>query len=194
MPTSEADLRRLGRSLLLWDEPQTKVTALRTQHSREVRRLHQRLFYRPLLSAVARLSPDEARLTPDAARTRLGALGYRDPAGALRHLEVLTDGVSRRAAIQRQLLPVMLQWFAEMADPDSGLLAFRKVSDELGSTHWYLRLLRDEGRAAEVLAHTLGASRFAGDLLLASPEAVHMLGDTDGLRPRTREELSLIHI
>ena len=189
MPTSEAALRRLGRSLLLWDEPQTKVTALRAQHSREVRRLHQRLFYRPLLSAVARLSPDEARLTPDAARTRLGALGYRDPAGALRHLEVLTDGVSRRAAIQRQLLPVMLQWFAEMADPDSGLLAFRKVSDELGSTHWYLRLLRDEGRAAEVLAHTLGASRFAGDLLLASPEAVQMLGDTDGLRPRTREEV-----
>ncbi|NYF99487.1 bifunctional [glutamine synthetase] adenylyltransferase/[glutamine synthetase]-adenylyl-L-tyrosine phosphorylase [Janibacter cremeus] len=189
MPTSEADLRRLGRSLLLWDEPQTKVVALRTRYSREVRRLHQRLFYRPLLSAVARLSPAEARLTPDAARERLGALGYRDPAGALRHIEVLTDGMSRRAAIQRQLLPVMLEWFAEMADPDAGLLAFRKVSEELGATHWYLRLLRDEGEAAQVLAHTLGASRFAGDLLLVSPQAVQMLGESDGLRPRTREEL-----
>ncbi|WP_338747929.1 bifunctional [glutamine synthetase] adenylyltransferase/[glutamine synthetase]-adenylyl-L-tyrosine phosphorylase [Janibacter alittae] len=189
MPTSEADLRRLGRSLLLWDEPQTKVVALRSRHSREVRRLHQRLFYRPLLSAVARLSPAEARLTPDAARERLSALGYRDPAGALRHIEVLTDGMSRRAAIQRQLLPVMLEWFAEMADPDAGLLAFRKVSEELGATHWYLRLLRDEGEAAQVLAHTLGASRFAGDLLLASPEAVQMLGESDGLRPRTRGEL-----
>lgn len=189
MPTSEADLRRLGRSLLLWDEPQTKVVALRARHSREVRRLHQRLFYRPLLSAVARLSPAEARLTPDAARERLSALGYRDPAGALRHIEVLTDGMSRRAAIQRQLLPVMLEWFAEMADPDAGLLAFRKVSEELGATHWYLRLLRDEGEAAQVLAHTLGASRLAGDLLLVSPEAVQMLGEGDGLRPRTREEL-----
>lgn len=189
MPTAEADLRRLGRALHLWDQPDKQVVQLRTEHSREVRRLHQRLFYRPLLSAVAKLSPDEARLTPDAARARLSALGYRDPAGALRHLEVLTDGVNRTAAIQRQLLPVMLEWFAEMADPDAGLLAFRKVSEELGTTHWYLRLLRDEGEAAQILAHTLGASRFAGDLLLASPEAVQMLGDADGLRPREREEI-----
>ncbi|SMC67082.1 bifunctional [glutamine synthetase] adenylyltransferase/[glutamine synthetase]-adenylyl-L-tyrosine phosphorylase [Janibacter indicus] len=189
MPTAEADLRRLGRALHLWDQPDKQVVQLRTEHSREVRRLHQRLFYRPLLSAVAKLSPDEARLTPDAARARLSALGYRDPAGALRHLEVLTDGVNRTAAIQRQLLPVMLEWFAEMADPDAGLLAFLKVSEELGTTHWYLRLLRDEGEAAQILAHTLGASRFAGDLLLASPEAVQMLGDPDGLRPREREEI-----
>jgi len=189
MPTSEGDLRRLGRSLQLWDEPQTKVVELRTRHSREVRRLHQRLFYRPLLSAVARLSPAEARLTPDAARARLSALGYRDPAGALRHIEVLTEGMSRRAAIQRQLLPVMLEWFAEMADPDAGLLAFRKVSEELGATHWYLRLLRDEGEAAQILARTLGASRFAAELLLVSPEAVQMLGEADGLRPRRREVL-----
>lgn len=189
MPTSEDDLRRLGRAMRLWDQPDKAVTSLRTSRAREVRRLHQRLFYRPLLSAVAGLSPDETRLTPDAARTRLSALGYRDPAGALRHLEVLTEGMSRTAAIQRQLLPVMLEWFAEMADPDAGLLAFRKVSERLGTTHWYLRLLRDEGRAAQILAHTLGASRFAGDLLLASPEAVQMLGDTDGLRPRTREDL-----
>ena len=189
MPTAEADLRRLGRALHLWDQPDKQVVRLRTEHSREVRRLHQRLFYRPLLSAVAKLSPDEARLTPDAARARLSALGYRDPAGALRHLEALTDGVNRTAAIQRQLLPVMLEWFAEMADPDAGLLAFRKVSEELGTTHWYLRLLRDEGEAAQILAHTLGASRFAGDLLLASPEAVQMLGDPDGLRPREREEI-----
>lgn len=189
MPTSEADLRRLGRSMRLWDQPEKQVVEQRTTHAREVRRLHQRLFYRPLLSAVARLSPDEARLTPDAARARLGALGYRDPAGALRHLQVLTEGVNRTAAIQKQLLPVMLEWFAEMADPDAGLLAFRKVSEELGTTHWYLRLLRDEGEAAQILAHTLGASRFAGDLLLASPEAVQMLGEADGLRPRSREAL-----
>ena len=76
----------------------------------------------------------------------------------MRHLEALTSGVSRRAAIQRTLLPVMLGWFADEADPDGGLLAFRKVSDDLGSTHWYLRLLRDEGSAAERLAHTLPAA------------------------------------
>ena len=48
--------------------------------------------------------------------------------------------------------------------------------------------LRDEGEAAQILAHTLGASRFAGDLLLASPEAVQYLGEADGLRPRTGDQ------
>ncbi len=109
--------------------------------------LHEELFYRPLLPATAQLSTEEASLAPEAARARLRAIGYRDPSGALRHITALTEGVSRRAAIQRQLLPVMLGWFADGADPDAGLLAFRRLSDELGTTHWYLKLLRDSGTA-----------------------------------------------
>ena len=31
----------------------------------------------------------------------------------MRHITALTEGVSRRAAIQRQLLPVLLGWFTE---------------------------------------------------------------------------------
>ncbi len=89
------------------------------------------------------------------------ALGYADPAAALRHLEALASGVTRKAAIQRTLLPVLLGWFADSADPDAGLLNFRKVSDALGKTPWYLRLLRDEGAAAENLARVLSAGRLA---------------------------------
>jgi glutamate-ammonia-ligase adenylyltransferase len=189
MPTAQEDLRRLGRALGHRSDPEGAVVAQWQRQAREVRRLHERLFYRPLLAAVARLSSSEARLAPEAARERLAALGYRDPAGAMRHLEALTAGVSRRAAIQRTLLPVMLQWFADEPDPDGGLLAFRKVSEELGSTHWYLRLLRDEGSAAERLAHTLARSRYAADLLLGVPEAVALLGEPGGLRPLSRDDL-----
>ena len=189
MPTAESDLRRLGRALGHRSSPAEAVVAQWRTQQREVRRLHQRIFYRPLLSAVARLSDSDVRLTPEAARERLSALGFRDPRGALRHLEALTEGLSRRAAIQRQLLPVMLGWFADEADPDAGLLAFRKISDELGSTHWYLRLLRDEGSAAERLAHTLARSRFAADLLEQAPECVQFLGDSSGLMPRSREDV-----
>jgi glutamate-ammonia-ligase adenylyltransferase len=189
MPTSESDLRRLGRALGHRSSPGEAVVAQWRAQQREVRRLHERIFYRPLLSAVARLSDSDVRLTPEAARERLSALGFRDPRGALRHLEALTGGISRRAAIQRHLLPVMLGWFADEADPDAGLLAFRKISDELGSTHWYLRLLRDEGSAAERLAHTLARSRFAADLLEQAPECVQFLGDSSGLKPRTREDV-----
>lgn len=184
VPDDEADLRRLGRALGLRTDPVGEFTALWRRHAREVRRIHEKLFYRPLLRAVARLPGEEARLTPEAARARLEALGYADPAGALRHIEALTSGVSRRAAIQRTLLPVMLGWFADAPDPDAGLLGFRQVSDALGTTPWYLRLLRDEVTVAERMAWLLGSSRYATDLLLRAPEAVAMLGSDADLAPR----------
>jgi glutamate-ammonia-ligase adenylyltransferase len=190
MPDDEDELRRLGRSMGFRSAPVEELHEQWRRHAREVRRLHEKLFYRPLLTSVARLGPAEARLTPQAASARLEALGYLDPPGALRHLEALTAGVSRRAAIQRTLLPVMLAWFADAPDPDGGLLAFRQVSEALGSTHWYLRLLRDEGAVAERLAHLLASSRYVVDLLMRAPEAVAMLADDAELRPRTRDALA----
>ncbi|MEU9448087.1 bifunctional [glutamine synthetase] adenylyltransferase/[glutamine synthetase]-adenylyl-L-tyrosine phosphorylase [Streptomyces sp. NPDC048277] len=195
VPEGEADLRRLGRSLGLRTDPVTELLREWKRHSGVVRRLHEKLFYRPLLDAVAQLAPGESRLSAEAARERLEALGYTDPAAALRHLEALASGVTRKAAIQRTLLPVLLGWFADSADPDAGLLNFRKVSDALGKTPWYLRLLRDEGAAAENLARVLSAGRLAPDLLMRAPEAVALLGDSDGggpgggLEPRGRAHL-----
>ncbi|WP_420080975.1 bifunctional [glutamine synthetase] adenylyltransferase/[glutamine synthetase]-adenylyl-L-tyrosine phosphorylase [Streptomyces sp. JL4002] len=189
VPEDEADLRRLGRSLGLRTEPVAELNKAWRRHASVVRRLHEKLFYRPLLDAVAQLAPGETRLSPRAAGQRLEALGYADPVAALRHLEALASGVTRKAAIQRTLLPVLLGWFADSADPDAGLLNFRKVSDALGKTPWYLRLLRDEGAAAENLARVLSAGRLAPDLLMRAPEAVALLGDPEGLQPRTHEAL-----
>ncbi|MFN8147252.1 MAG: bifunctional [glutamine synthetase] adenylyltransferase/[glutamine synthetase]-adenylyl-L-tyrosine phosphorylase [Candidatus Nanopelagicales bacterium] len=189
VPDNDEDLRRIGRSMGFRTDPAAELSDALKKHRREVRRLHEKLFYRPLLNAVARLDAGEARLTPEAARQRLEALGYADPAGALRHLEALTSGVTRRAAIQRTLLPVMLGWFATAPDPDAGLLNFRRMSDALGSTHWYLRLLRDESLAAQRLATMLASSRYASGLLLRAPEAVRMLADDDELEPRGRDAL-----
>ncbi|WP_432069676.1 bifunctional [glutamine synthetase] adenylyltransferase/[glutamine synthetase]-adenylyl-L-tyrosine phosphorylase [Streptomyces sp. AA1529] len=190
MPESETDQRRLGRSLGYRSEPVTELHKAWRRHAAAVRRLHEKLFYRPLLDAVAQLEAGHERLSPQAARQRLEALGYADPAAALRHLEALASGVTRKAAIQRTLLPVLLGWFADSSDPDAGLLGFRKVSDALGKSPWYLRLLRDEGAAAENLARVLSAGRFAPDLLLRAPEAVALLGDEHGLRPRSRVALT----
>ncbi|REF34951.1 glutamate-ammonia-ligase adenylyltransferase [Thermasporomyces composti] len=189
LPVDERALRALGRSLGLWSDPVEELLQQWRQHQRQIRRLHEKLFYRPLLAAVARIPGDDARLTPEAAEARLTALGYADPAAALRHIEALTAGVSRRAAIQRTLLPVMLGWFADAPDPDAGLLAFRQVSEALGTTPWYLRLLRDEGVTAERMARLLASSRFIVDLLLRAPEAVAILGDDASLEPRDREQI-----
>src|SRR3954447_24344942 len=83
----------------------------------------------------------------------------------------------------------MLGWFADAANPDAGLLAFRQVSDALGSTPWYLRVLRDEGATAERLARLLATSRYVADLLARAPESVAMLGRDDELRPRPPQAL-----
>jgi glutamate-ammonia-ligase adenylyltransferase len=191
LPTDPEVLRRLARAMRSSisqngpvTSPEEAFTEAWRRHAQRVRRLHEKLFYRPLLDAVARLPGDTVRLTPEAARARLEALGYRDPAGALRHIEALTTGVRRRAAIQRTLLPVLLGWFADAAEPDAGLLGFRQVSEALGETPWFLRLLRDETKAAERVAHVLASSRYATGLLLRAPEAVAIFADDAELVPR----------
>jgi glutamate-ammonia-ligase adenylyltransferase len=193
-PSDPAALRWLGRALGLPGDPAQAAVDARAAHAREVRRLHEKLFYRPLLEAVARLPAEEIRLSPEAARSRLQALGFRDTASALKHLEALTRGVSRTAAIQRTLLPAMLGWFADAADPDAGLLAYRQVSDALGTTPWYLRLLRDEGApgspAAERLARLLATSPFIATMVSAAPEAVAMVRNDAELQPRSREQIA----
>lgn len=190
LPTSEEDLRRLARSLGMRGQGADDLMRRWRDTRREVRALHEAVFYRPLLPAWAQLSDDELSLAPDAARARFAAVGYRDPDGAMRHVVALTEGTSRRASLQRQLLPVMLGWFAEGADPDAGLLAFRKLSETLGATPWYLRLLRDSGNAAYHLAHLLASSRYLADALARSPESVQWLADTTRLEPRGPERLA----
>ena len=190
MPTAEADLRRLARSVGMRSEGAEGLLERWRQVRRDVRRLHEELFYRPLLPATAQLSAAEVSLAPESARERLAAIGYRDPAGAVRHIAALTEGVSRRASIQRQLLPVMLGWFADGPDPDGGLLAFRRLSEALGGTHWYLKLLRDSGTAAERLARALSTSRYVADALARSPESVVWLDDDAELEPRSQDRLA----
>ncbi|OMH27828.1 bifunctional glutamine-synthetase adenylyltransferase/deadenyltransferase [Tersicoccus phoenicis] len=187
MPESMQARRALAKAVLEPNEPARPAPEdlLRewARAKRDVRALHERIFYRPLLNTAAHLSADDVRLSPEAAQARLAALGYGDPRGAMRHIEALTAGVSRRAALQRQLLPVLLGWFADGVDPDAGLLGFRRVSEALGTSPWYLGLLRDSSSAAERLCHVLSSSRLITDLLEVEPEAVAWLGNDDELRP-----------
>jgi glutamate-ammonia-ligase adenylyltransferase len=184
MPRDRAELRALARSSGLGRDDHD-LSALWQSTRQRVRGLHERLFYRPLLSAVAALPASGLELTSEQAAARLAAIGFRDPRGALAHIGALTAGVSRRATIQRHLMPVLISWFAEGADPDYGLLSFRRLSETLGTTHWYLRLLRDSSDAALRLTRVLSGSRFAGELLERTPEAVAWLEDVDELRPRS---------
>ncbi len=160
------------------------------RHLRRIRRLHEKLFYRPLLEAVARVPTNALRLTTKQAEARLAALGFAAPDGALRHIAVLTTGVSRRAAIQGALLPALLDLLATTPDPDGGLLAYRKVSEALAETPWYLRVLRDEAAVVERLAALLGTSKLVPDLIVRAPEVLRLLGDPDKLAGRDTTEVA----
>ncbi|WP_203568288.1 bifunctional [glutamine synthetase] adenylyltransferase/[glutamine synthetase]-adenylyl-L-tyrosine phosphorylase [Aestuariimicrobium ganziense] len=188
VPDDPSAVRALGRAMRLGVDDDL-FEAWRDS-ARQVRQLHQRVFYSPLLEAVARIPSPELRLTPDAARDRMRALGFDDPAAALRHIEALTRGTTRAAQIQRQLMPAMLGWLASAPNPDHGLLAFRQVSEALGDSPWYLRALRDEGAMAERLARLLSTSRLVVDLLKRAPDTVQLLADDAELTPRSVDDLT----
>ena len=193
MPTKPEAIRTIARSSLgmaadHWISADEMLARWQST-KREVRGLHEKIFYRPLLATAANLSNDDIRLTPEAAQARLKALGYADPKGAMRHIESLTSGVSRRAALQRQLLPVLLGWIAEGVDPDAGLLGFRRLSESLGDSHWFLGMLRDSPFGAQRLCTILSSSRFITDLLEVSPESAAWLGNDEDLEPRSFDNL-----
>jgi [glutamine synthetase] adenylyltransferase / [glutamine synthetase]-adenylyl-L-tyrosine phosphorylase len=183
MPRDENDLRILARATGLVTSAD-ELTQRWNATKNAVRSLHERLFYRPLLAAVAQLPEEDFALTSAQAAARLAAIGFSDARGALAHIGALTQGVSRRATIQRNLLPIMLQWLADGADPDHGLLTFRRLSEALGDRSWFLRMLRDSSGAAHRLTQVLSGSRFVGDLLERIPEAAAWFDEDDELRPR----------
>ena len=191
MPDDAAELRRLARSMPGAESGEALWANWRQVASR-VQRLQQRVFYSPLLEAVAKVASGALRLSSTAAEERLAALGFADPTAALRHIASLTQGVSRTAEIARHLMPAMLGWLADGASPDAGLLAFRQVSEALGRDPWYLRALRDESGTAESLARVLASSRYAVDLLRRDPPSVALLReDADELRPRAAADLAV---
>lgn len=148
------------------------------RNSHRIRRLHAKLFYRPLLESVARMDKEALVLGPEAAVRQLAALGYTAPEHALGHLTALTSGASRKGRIQALLLPTLLESLADTPDPDAGLLAYRRLSDALVDQTWFLRLLRDEAAVAERLMTVLGSSAYLPDLLIKAPDVIRLFADS----------------
>lgn len=186
LPSDESELRRVARGMQL---TATELEELWQRVRAEVAALHNSVFYRPLLTAMASLTPGEVKLSDEEVLERLSALGFKDPKGAVSHITALTSGVSRRAVIQRTLLPVLLRWMAEGIDPDRALVSFRRLSETLGETHWFLRMLRDASGAAERLMKVLSSSAFIARLLEHIPDSSVWFSDEDSLIPRSKEAI-----
>ena len=188
LPNNDHDLRRLGRSLG-YKDPVKELLSTWRHTGQRVRRLHERLFYSPLLDAVAKIPSKELRLTTDAALDRLRALGYADPKAALRHIAALSQGVTRQAEIQRQLLPAMLGWFAR-----------RRILITVcsRSARCRRRWAPPPGISGRFATRARWPSGWPGSSLRAgtrwscckrAPQTVQMLADDPELRPRSLAEL-----
>ncbi|MGH2794028.1 MAG: bifunctional [glutamine synthetase] adenylyltransferase/[glutamine synthetase]-adenylyl-L-tyrosine phosphorylase [Actinomycetota bacterium] len=189
VPEDEARRRTLARSLGFRDSPtQTALEAFEDEWRRTqalVRRIHEKLFYRPLLERFAQAPA----LNPDAAQERLSALGFKSPGRSLKFLGDLTSGLSRRAQLMRTLLPVMLDWMADAPDPDLAVSSFRDVALRVGSNPASLAALRDAPPVVELLCRVLGTSRMLGEYLLHVPDMVSALSEPRTLSRKTREQL-----
>ena len=189
LPHSQSQLERLVRSLYGTDTSTHDLHEHLRSLRQQVRALHHSVFFRPIIAASAQADDDLIRLDPQQAMERLRALGYLDPRSAMGHIQSLSTGTSRRAMIQRHLLPVLLSWIADGANPDMGLLNFRVLSEEIGDSHWYLALLRDSDFAASQLCRVLSASEWLGALLRLFPEAVSWLDSPELLETPSQETL-----
>ena len=148
-------LRTVEHRLQLWDEQQTHtlptddVARLRLarvlgyrgrtdesaveqfeadhrRHQAQVRSIHEKLFFGPLLDTLAgRPGP----LTRDAAEERLRAFGFLDLAATRAAFAELTRGLTRTSRLMGQLLPVLLEWCSESPDPDLALLQLRRLAE-----------------------------------------------------------------
>ena len=149
-------------------------------------RIHERLFFAPLLETLAGTGP----LSPEAAEERLAAFGFTDVERTRAAVRELAAGLTRRSRVMRELLPVILGWLSETPDPDLGLLQLRRLAEGPARSASLAVTFRDQPGAAERTCHLLGTSRVVGDAMRRHPEFVDVLGDDDALAPEaTRAEL-----
>lgn len=179
-------LRRLAR---VFDLTPTQLLERFDATRREIRRLHLDIYYRPMLPQIAQLSEDDIALSGAAIEERFTSIGFEDPASAIRHVEHLSEGISRAAKINRVILPALLQWLGEGQNPDMGLLTLRRLEESFGQNSDYVGFLRDSRTAAARLCHVVANSRYLADALTKSLESVTWLGDDDALQSRSKASL-----
>jgi [glutamine synthetase] adenylyltransferase / [glutamine synthetase]-adenylyl-L-tyrosine phosphorylase len=192
IPTDEGARTRLARVLgYRGDRERGALEAFEAEHRAHqltVRSIHERIFFAPLLDALAGVG----QLSPEAAQERLAAFGFTDVDRTRAAVRELADGLTRRSKLMQQILPLVLGWLSATPDPDLGLLQLRRLAEGPARSSSLATTLRDAPGAAQRACTLLGSSRVVGDALRRHPEFIEELGDDDELGRETTHE-SLVH-
>ncbi len=180
VPTDPEDLTRLARSLGYRSDAAGSsadhFNAARVDHTGRIRRIHESLYFRPLLDALA-TSASTTGLSHEGAERRLIALGFSDPDATADHVRHLVGGLTRRGRLMGQMMPLVLEWLAESPNPDLGLDQLSSLLDLAPVT--LIPVLGESTEAFRRLCLILGSSRYVGSYLDRVPEFVRRLSNDD---------------
>ncbi|HXQ62566.1 MAG TPA: bifunctional [glutamine synthetase] adenylyltransferase/[glutamine synthetase]-adenylyl-L-tyrosine phosphorylase [Acidimicrobiales bacterium] len=206
LPTDADARRRLARVLGFSDGPEATATAVFDDTMRrcqsDVRIIHERLFFRPLLEAFAALeaspagTPDRDAdtsvgtvMSADAVARRLVAFGFGDARRTRAAVEELAGGLTRVSRLMGQLLPLLLDWLSVTPDPDLGLLGLRTLVVRSHHRALVVTTFRESPEAARRLCLVLGSSRVMAEAIEHNPELIAVLDDDRALAPVPRTAL-----
>ncbi len=175
VPADREERRRIARILGYQGNPEGGPThqldrdLLRRRA--KVRTVHERVWFRPLLEALA----GAGALGEEAAADRLEAFGFTDLERTRQAVRELTRGLTRSSRMMQQLLPLLLDWLSAAPDPDLGLLGLRRLASGEGRSRALASEFRESPEVARHLALLLGSSRQLGDILVANPDLIERL-------------------
>ncbi len=175
LPADGAARTTLARSLGL-----EGAEALQAEYERTttlVRGLHERLFYRPLLEAFAGPTAPHPGVEREATEELLEGLGFAQPSTSYEVLRRLVDPSTRMGKVLAHVFPVMAPALALAANPDAALVRLERVAEAATTEAALADVLANDPGAARRLAHAVGASSFATDLLAVRPSRVLALED-----------------
>jgi [glutamine synthetase] adenylyltransferase / [glutamine synthetase]-adenylyl-L-tyrosine phosphorylase len=189
VPSDRDHRRRIARVLGYRGSPEAGPTdafdADLIRQRNLVRRVHERLYFRPLLDTLA----GAGRLSPEAAADALASFGFTDAERTRAAVRELTRGLTRSSRMMQQLLPLVLDWLSTSPDPDLGLLGLRKLASgdqrEMALAHAF----RDSPEVARRLSELLGTSALLGDILVANPDLIVRLAEPERLQTLGRADL-----
>lgn len=190
LPSSEEARTHLARVMGHRDRPEAAALELfedeLRRHQAATRRIHERLFFRPLLEAFA---GSAGAMPVEAAEARLTAFGFRDAERTRQALRELTSGLTRTSRLMQQMLPLLLGWLSETPDPDLGLLGLRALAGQAHRAAALVPTFRESPEAARNLSLLLGTSRLFIEGFEHQPELIGDLSDDDALATPPRKEL-----
>lgn len=190
VPADQGARRRLARVLGFADDARSSALDRFDDELRrrlaEVRAIHERLFFRPLLEAFSGAGPSMA---DQALEARLAAFGFADARRTAAAVEELAGGLDRSSRLMAQLLPLLLDWLSLTPDPDLGLLGLRTLVTSPHHRALVASAFRESLESARRVCLLMGSSRALSEALSRNPELIAAVDDDEAFAPDGRSAL-----